>query len=349
MKKILSIFLFLLVIFPLGVFAWDKCPGEIALPNNLQADKDYSFSDFMGWCEMNKGDSIKFTYKGHDLFTLELRTVSSFKLFYHSVTGNFRIKDHVNGNNLDFSVNSQGAFVIGTWESHFRYLNGFGQIGGIVDDPWGSDLVIQSWKLNLDESYLEAAKKKFAPPPPEVDPKLTAAKQRIDAMIAQVDAKIASVSDPALKEQLQAQRSKLLQAKAATEAAEVEKIIADAQSVIRGIVPSDPSDPTVPSGPGTGNVTVNFYPWLQYLKDRGVANPLVSINKALTVKQADNPSVVISHEVMSGSDHLILLKNLTVGKRYVLQVAPIQVQGTTTKSQTGTSYVVEPRHIIGGS
>ncbi len=105
----------------------------------------------------------------------------------------------------------------------------------------------------------------------------------------------------------------------------------------------------LPPGAKTGDVKVDFTEWVQPLKNKGLANPIEAINSALTVTQANAPNVSISHNVLSGSENFIVLKNAIVGNSYKLSIAPITAGGSKTKPLSGTSDIVEEKHLIEGT
>jgi hypothetical protein len=104
--------------------------------------------------------------------------------------------------------------------------------------------------------------------------------------------------------------------------------------------------PELPPGAKTGDVTVDFTEWVKPLKDKGLANPIEAINSTLTVTQVGAQNVSISHNVLSGSGNLIVLKAVIVGAKYKLSVAPITAGGSKTKALSGTSNVVEEKNLI---
>ncbi len=101
-----------------------------------------------------------------------------------------------------------------------------------------------------------------------------------------------------------------------------------------------------PPNAETGDVKIDFKDWISQLEGK-VSNPIAKINTALTVKEEGTTSGEISHEV-SGAN-FIILKDVKVGSKYILNIASIKVGDKYVNSVTGTSdEIKEENLIIGG-
>lgn len=101
---------------------------------------------------------------------------------------------------------------------------------------------------------------------------------------------------------------------------------------------------TPPAGAETGNVKVKFTDWISPLKGT-VSNPIAKINENLTVKESGT-NREITHEV--SGENFIILKDVKVGGKYILNVASFKAGDKTVKAATGTSDLIKAENLIGG-